>query len=162
MNVSVKYVFAFKDNVFEIPLKQINESRFVKPELSNQTGLMMEIAYYINERKPYKIARIVFGKISLNDNGVYDFEKTHISEENSIKLEYSFASIYGEGKPLPIPIAPVIPTEKEIDIIKTHLNKKYPSLLQNSPHAITDSILRSKSIHEENIKKMKKSHKKKG
>lgn len=162
MGVSIKYVFVFNDNVFEIPLKQINESRFVKSELSNQTGLMMEIACHIKDRKPYEIAIIVFERISIDENGVYDFEKKHFSEENSIKLEYVFAGLYSDGKPLPIPIAPAIPTDKEVEIIKTHLNKKYLSLLLNSPHAITDNILRSKRVHEENIVKMKQSHKKKG
>lgn len=148
------------NNVYEIPIKQIDAKKVVKLELSSQMVLMVTLAYETENRKPYRLGPIWFERVLFNANGIYDFKEEHLSEKNQVLLKYAMSGITtGESRPLPIPPAPVIPSEKEIHTIKTYLNRKYPLLLKNSPDAINDSIRRSKKIHEENIKKLKESHK---
>ncbi|MCC3357757.1 hypothetical protein [Bacillus sp. REN16] len=147
-------------NVYEIPIKQIDANKVVKEEISNQMVLMVTLAYETENRKPYQLGPIWFERVVFDENGVYDFSDDHLSEKNHVLLEYAMSGITtGENSPLPIPPAPIIPSENESQAIKTYLNKKYPLLLKNSPDAINNSIRRSKQIHEENIKKLKKSHK---
>src|SRR5699024_11594090 len=85
---------------------------------------------------------------------------TSTSENLQVKLEYIFSDFsVDEIKALPIPIAPSIPTNEEILIIKTYLDNKYPLLLKNSPRAMEDSIYRMKNIHKKEIETFKESHK---
>lgn len=145
--------------VYEIPVKQIDEGKVEKPNLSNQEVLMVTLAYETENRKSYRLVQIRFERVVFNENGICDFKEEHLSDKNRVLLEYAMSGIStGESQPLPIPPAPIIPSEKEIQSIKSYLNRKYPLLLKNSPDAINDSIRKSKKVHEENIKKLKESH----
>ena len=121
----------------------------------------MEIIYETENKKPFKIVNMNFNKITFDKHGVYDVNNTSTSKNFQVKLEYIFSdfSNLDEIKALPIPIAPSIPTDEEILIIKTYLDNKYPLLLKNSPRAIEDSIYRMKKIHKKEIETFKESHK---
>lgn len=43
-----------------------------KPELANQTLLMMQLVDETENRKPYKILDISFENVSFDENGKYD------------------------------------------------------------------------------------------
>lgn len=73
-----------------------------------------------------------------------------------MKLEYVMSGFDScEQGPLPIPRAPIIPSEKEIQVIETYLNSKYPLLLKNSPSSINDSVWLSKKFTKKILKNLK-------
>ncbi|SLL37277.1 Uncharacterised protein [Mycobacteroides abscessus subsp. abscessus] len=158
----IKYLCVSKGKVVEIPVSKIKNSKMIKTELSGETVLMMEMIYETENRKPFKIGKIHFDKVTFNQDGIYDIQATS-TKYFQIKLEYAFSDIHNtiESKSLPIPIAPCIPTEEEIQAIKIYIDRKYPFLLINSPRVIENSISKSKEIHKEEIKKFKESHRNK-
>lgn len=151
----VKYLYVLDGVVYEIPISRIKNGEVVNVELAGKTVLMMELIYETKDRKPFKLSRIVFEDIIFDCDGIYNFGDSIASK--SI-IEYAFSGIGMESAPLPIPIAPTIPTEEVISI-KNYLNRKYPYLLINSPVAIEQSIAKSIEHHKERINKMKESHK---
>ncbi len=156
--MSVKYICILDETIYEIPVSKIKNGRFPKPELAGQTVIMMEMIYQIKDRRPFKIVRIIFNRVSFDENGIYDIHADSVSKEFGVKLEYIF-QLDQYSEPLPIPIAPILPTKKEIATIKLYLNRKYTALLENSPNAIEYSIALLKDRHEKEIKMMKESHK---
>ncbi len=132
-----------------------------KKELSGETVLKMDMIYETENRKPLKIVNINFSKITFDQHGVYDVNNTSTSKNFQVKPEYVFSDIShpDEIMELPIPIAPSLPTDEEILIIKTYLDKKYPLLLTSSPRAMESSIAWLEEIHKREIEKFKESHK---
>src|SRR5699024_3901109 len=148
----IKYLCILKDKVVEIPVSKIKNGNMIKKELSGETVLKVEMIYETENRKPSKIVNMNFNKITLDKHGDYDVNSTSKSDNLQVKLEYIFSDFsVDEIKALPIPIAPSIPTNEEILIIKTYLDNKYPLLLKNSPRAMEDSIYRMKNIHKKEI-----------
>lgn len=158
MSVSYKIICVYDNKVFEIPKTKIENGKMKSNKLAGKTVLKMELIYKIKNRKPFLPIRILFNKVTFDNDGIYDIE--YSSKENNIKMEYAFADILNglESSPLPIPIAPTIPTENEIELFKEYLNLKYPALLENEPYAIENAIIISKERHKENIQKLIKSH----
>lgn len=148
------------EEVYEIPFYKIKNDKFPRAELACQTVIMMEMTYETRNRKPFKINRITFDRVSFDDQGIYDSRGASNTKEFGVKLEYLFFNLYETFDPLPIPIAPIIPTEKEIAAIKAYLDRKYPALLRNSPTAIEHWILKRIENHRKEIKMMKASHRK--
>lgn len=165
MGVSMKVLCIHNDEVFEIPLTKIKDGKMVKSELAGQTVLMLQISHSTKNRKPYDIFKIDFLKVSFDKNGIYDFRAEMLSEEGFRDFAYVsnwLTEALGEkSKPLPIPKAPVLPSDHEVNLIKTHLNKKYPKLLENKPHAIEFAIAQEKELYNEKIEKLKRSYKNK-
>src|SRR5690625_2380188 len=157
----IKYLCILKDKVVEIPISKIKNGKKIKKELSGKAVLKVEMIYETENRKPFKIVNMNFNKITFDKYGVYDVNNASISKNFQVKLEYIFSdfSNVDEIKALPIPIAPSIPTNEEILIIKTYLDNKYPLLLKNSPKAMENSIYRMRKIHEKEINTFKESHK---
>lgn len=119
----------------------------------------MEMVYETKDRKPFKLQRISFFEADFDGEGIYDFSDEAASKEMGIELEYIFYDIWtGDNTPLPIPIFPVIPSKDEIKILKNYLNDNYPHLLNNSPAALENYVRNRKRKHEENIERMKRSH----
>jgi hypothetical protein len=56
----------------EIPISKIKNGVMEKPELANQTLLMMQLVDETENRKPYKILHISFENVSFAENGKYD------------------------------------------------------------------------------------------
>lgn len=157
----IKFLCILKDQVVEIPVSKIKNGRMIKKELAGESVLKVEMIYETENRKPFKIVNMNFYKITFDKHGIYDVNNTSTSKAFQVKLEYIFSDFSNsdEIKTLPIPIAPSIPTDKEILIFKTYLDKKYPSLLMNSPRAIEDSIYQMNKVHKKELKKFKESHK---
>jgi hypothetical protein len=154
----MKIVCIAENCVVEIPESKTKGNKWIKPELANKSTLTVEISYETENRKPFKIIHLGFDRISFNEQGIYNFEEAMISEEARVNSDYMW-SFLSEKKPLPIPIAPVIPTKEEMLTIKNYLNNKYPLLLKNTPDAIELTIDRIKERHNENIENFKKSNK---
>lgn len=158
LGVSIKYICVFENTVHEIPLTKVKDGKMEAPIFSNQSVLKMEMVYETKNRKPNKILRIIFNNILFNSDGIYDYGAASVSKEFQVKLEYIMSGIGLESSPLPIPIAPVIPSNKEVELLKNHLNNKYPLLLFNSPYALEEAINQSKVQHQEDVVKMKDTH----
>lgn len=156
----IKFLCVLDGVIHEVPIYKMKNGKMVKPELADKTVIMMEIVYETKDRKPFKIMRINFSKAYFDDRGIHDIESVSNSKEIGIKLEYIFSDFSEEPNPLPIPIAPELPTEKEVALIVSYLNRKYPYLLINSPTAIEQAVSESKENHKKEIRKMKLSHKK--
>lgn len=160
MRLKVLYITERKGKLIAetIPLTKINAAIggvLEVPKLSNSTGLRVEMIYDTDENKePSNILRIVFDRISFDENG-----KNEIIPEDGqvgVKINYALYSNLSDS-PLPVPIAPHLPTTEEIVVIKQHLNNKFPQLLTN-PYVIEEFILNIKHSHQEDIKLFKKSH----
>ncbi|OEH53938.1 hypothetical protein AQ616_15810 [Oceanobacillus sp. E9] len=163
---SVKCLYVYNNNVYEIPRSRIKDGKKIEKKLTGKTVLEMEIIYSIEDRKPKKFLRILFNRVTFNSNGIYDFGSDSLTEQNRVQLEYAFRDITealshhkkSELSPLPIPKAPIIPSEEEIVTIKSYLNRKYPNLLNDSPYAIEYTIKKAKENHKEKIRVMKDSY----
>lgn len=156
----VKYICVTDEAVYEIPFYQIKGGKFPRRELASQTVIMMEMTYETKNRRPFTIIRIVFERVTFDKHGIYDARAVSDSEEFAVKRAYTLSQLDEITDPLPIPIAPVILTEIEINAIKAYLNRKYPALLKNAPSAIEEWIAVSKEKHVAEIKQMKVSHRK--
>jgi len=162
----IKYVCVSEGKAYEIPLSKIKDGKVFDSRLSDQTVLRMELVYVTQNRNPYEIVRILFDRIAFDKAGIYDIGAAVLSDEFRVEFDYAtrestklISEITGTTPhPLPIPKAPIIPTNEDIAIIKAYLNKKYPLLLKNSPSALEESIQIAKEHHKEKIKQMKKSY----
>ena len=155
-----KFICFLEDEVYEIPVYKIKDAKMFKPELANQSVIMMNIIYETKNRRPNELFHVNFSKPTFVEDGVYDYGAESTSDRMAVMLEYVFVPLLSEEvDALPIPPAPVIPTEKELEIFKTYLNEKYPNLLLNSPDMIERCVGQSKQRHQEKIELMKKSHK---
>jgi len=61
-----------EEKIVEIPISKIKNGVMEKPELANQTLLMMQLVDETENRKPYKILHISFENVSFAENGKYD------------------------------------------------------------------------------------------
>jgi len=156
--MGMKYLCVYDGNVYEIPVYKIKDGKFPKKELAGKTVIMMEMIYETKNRRPYKIVRIAFDRVSFDEHGIYDVGKDDTSKVIDVKLEYMYSRYHKSTEPLPIPIAPVIPTDEEVNIIKEHLRKKYPVLYQNSSNVIEEWIQDAQEQHQKEIRMMKESH----
>jgi hypothetical protein len=156
--MGMKIICITENDAVEIPESKRKNEKWMKPDLANKSVLMVEISYETENRKPFKIIHLGFDRISFNEQGIYDFQEAMISEEARVKSDYMW-SFLSDNKPLPIPIAPAIPTEDELKKIKSYLNEKYPLLLENTPEAFELTIDRIKDRHNENITTFKKTNK---
>lgn len=156
--MGMKYLCVYDGNVYEIPVYKIKDGKFPKKELAGKTVIMMEMIYETKNRRPYKITRIAFDRVSFDNNGIYDVGKEDTSEVIGVKLEYMYSKLHKTSEPLPIPIAPVIPSDEEVKIIKDYLRKKYPILYENSSNVIEEWINNAKEQHQKEIRMMKESH----
>lgn len=156
--MGIKYLCVYDGNVYEIPVYKIKDGKFPKKELAGRTVIMMEMIYETKNRRPYKIVRVAFDRVSFDENGIYDVRKDSASEVIGVKLEYMYSKFHKKNEPLPIPIAPVIPSGEEVKIIKEYLKKKYPILYANSSNAIEEWIEEAKEQHQKEIVMMKESH----
>jgi|SRR5690625_1784666 len=155
-----KFICLLEDEMYEIPVYKMKDSKMFKPELANQTVIMMTIIYETKNRRPNELLHVEFSKPTFDENGVYDYGAESTSDRMSVMLEYVFAPLLSEEVDvLPIPPAPVIPTKKEVEVFKKYLNEKYSNLLLNSPDIIERCVAQSKQRHKEQIEIMKKSHK---
>lgn len=157
-SMGIKYLCVFDGNVYEIPVYKIKDGKFPKKELAGKTVIMMEMIYETKNRRPYKIVRIAFDRVSFDDEGIYDVRKDSASEVIGVKLEYMYSKLNKKLDPLPIPIAPVIPTDEEVKIIKAYISKKYPILCKNSSNIIEKWIKEANEQHKKEIDMMKESH----
>ena len=154
----VKYICVVDGEVSEIPFYKVKNGQFPKPEFANKTGIMMEMVYETRNRKPYKIYRVVFEHVTFDEQGIYNSRTSENQRKFCVKLKYLFTDLYEPLEPLPIPIAPIIPTDDEITALKDYINRKYPALLKNSPTIIEDRIAESKKNYAKELQKMKDSH----
>lgn len=157
----VKYLCLLDEEVYEIPSSKVKNGKFLKEELAGRTAMMMEMTYETENRRPFKINRVVFERAAFDEHGIYDSNHPANLKKFCIKLKYLYFALYDCSEPLPIPSAPVVPTEKELAIFKAYLYRKYPALLKNSPAAIEDWIAKSLEIHKKEIEMLKASHRKK-
>lgn len=163
MGISFKYLSITDDKLYEIPKTKISDGKMFKIELAGKTVLNVGLYYEVKDRKPFKVIRFDFNRVSFDKNGVYDYEKEFLSGEGRREMAYvsNFHDNGDEPFPLPIPKALASPTEIEINTIKEYLNRKYPSLLNNSPNAIEIAIMEEVERYQKKINRLKKSHKRK-
>lgn len=161
----LKNLCVFNGTVYEIPLNKRKDGKIIETKLSKQTVLNVELVYLTQNRKPYELIRVTFNRITFDNNGVYDVEKAMMTDEFHVEMQYigrkAFEGINSLGEdstPLPIPRAPIIPSEDEINNLKAFLNQKYPLLMENSPYAIEAAIKKEQERHKERIAQMKKSY----
>lgn len=157
----IKYLCVLKDEVVELPVSRIEDGIVTKKELANKTVLKVEMIYETENRKPAYLKRIIFDRATFDSHGVYNFFNESSENEFKTKLEYIFSDLYNSNdrSSLPIPVAPTIPTDEEIEIFKHYVNRKYPLLLKNSPLAFENAIYKSKAKHKEEMIAFKESHK---
>ena len=159
MSFSSKYLCVNGSDVYQIPLKQINNNRIEKEELRNLTSLMVTVLYELKDKKPYEVRNVWFERITFNEKGVHEILLN--SPKISTQMTYAFHGFMGnDDKELPVPVALVEPTQQELEALKKHLNNKYPLLLKRNPYAIEMELMEQKSKHEKDVKLFKETHNK--
>lgn len=145
----IKWMYISKEGeVFKVPHPKDGMFKAI-PQLASQTVLEVCLYYETKDRKPWKMLRVDFDRITLNNNGQYlSQSETHGSLRNF--LEYGLITpeqLSEKQDPWVIPKAPVIPNKIEKEVLIHFLKDKYPLLWQNSPEAIEIAILNRKNVH---------------
>lgn len=152
-----KMLFVQSGKIQEIPTVKKEGHAIVDKKLANTTGLLTTIIYETKNRRPYKIVRIDFERISFNENGIYSYSEQILSENFRIKLNYAIGG-YDDLRTLPVPIAPELPNKNELALMKRYINDKYSILLENDPFVFESTMKKLTTQHMNDIQQMKKSH----
>ena len=157
----VRYFYIYDNKATTIPLKQVNytlkkDDTPSMPELANTNGLVAAF-FYTKE----KIINVTFFRIRINEDGRWNFKDSIYADRTYIitALKYLNYSLGLEIEPLPEAIKPCIPTDNEINIIKSFINAYYPFLLRNDVQCILEDKIRElEEEYANNIMLFKRSH----
>ncbi|MHB1167510.1 MAG: hypothetical protein ACYC3E_01200 [Carboxydocellales bacterium] len=129
------------------------------PDLAGESILEVSIFYETKERKPWRIFRFDFERITLNSEGQFILtgNEVHRSMRNFNIFAFSTVEdISQRSGPLPIPNAPIIPNEIEKKALISYLKGKYSVLWENSWNVLEQHIRDAHQRHENQIKTIKK------
>lgn len=137
--------------IWHVPMKQIKTKQIVNKSFKNTSALITEIMYLLEDGKPKYILNIYYNRVTFDLNGKAYFDINQDNNQNF--FEYlSHDKVSNNNQILP---EPVLPNDREVFMIKTYLNSRYPSLLDNTPYAVEQSINEKKEMYNEHVKILK-------
>ncbi len=124
------------------------------PQLAGEDVLEVILYYRNKDRKPHKLVMVEFDRFHLDSQGNYVQ-----TEEDRKRIFHNFFS-FGmanllegieekEDKPLPIPVAPIIPTIAEKKALYDYINEKLPNFTTDAPYVVENRIKAVKEKYEE-------------
>ena len=156
----IKFLFiSGEGEVYLIPVSKGSVYKAV-PSLANQSVLVVELLYEVENRNPWRLIYVGFDRIQLDGHGQY----VPTVEERGSKFynicHFGLASAEELSKreePIAIPKALVVPNAKEKDTLISFMKRKYPSLWENSPEAVELSIQSRLDTHSDLVNLVKES-----
>ncbi|SFS40837.1 hypothetical protein [Paenibacillus sp. 453mf] len=133
------------------------------PQLAGEEVLEVILYYRNKDRKPHKLLMVEFDRFHLDPDGNY--KQTEEDRKRAIHnfLSFGMADLHErievEDKPLPIPVAPIIPTTAEKKSLYDYINVKLPSFSDDAPYVVESKIIAAKEKYEEFKSMVKKSNK---
>ncbi len=106
---------------------------------------------------------VEFDRFHLDSDGNY--KQTEEDRKRAIHnfLSFGMADLHEEieveDKPLPVPVAPIIPTTAEKKSLYDYINEKLPSFSDDAPYVVESKIKAAKEKYEEFKSIAKKSNK---
>lgn len=145
------------DKIIKISQPKNNRYKSV-PQLANQDVLAVILYYENKDRKPDQLLTVEFNRFRLDSDGNYEVTEADRKREFHNFLAFGMPSLLEEGdKPLPIPVAPIIPTDTEKKLLYSYINEKLPNLAADAPYVVERRIKAMKEKYEEFKSMAKKS-----
>lgn len=135
------------------------------PELSGQEILLVGIIYETLKRKPVRLLAVNFSRFRLDSIGGYTITDEEVNKAmyNFFHFGYSTAEDLAQrDMPLPIPKAPVIPTDKEKEVLYNYFRSNLFALAHEVPRIVEREILSLKETHQEHLNLIKTANKLRG
>ena len=156
----IKFLFiSGEGEVYPIPVSKGSVYKAV-PSLANQSVLVVELLYEVENRNPWRLIYVGFDRIQLDGHGQYLLTVEERESEFYNICHFGLASAEELSKregPIAIPIALVIPNAKEKDTLISFMKRKYPSLWENSPEVVELYIQSRLHIHSDLVNLVKES-----
>lgn len=156
-----RYLFISNgDKIIKISQPKNHKYKSV-PQLANQDVLEVILYYKNKDRKPHELLTIGFDRFRLDSNGNY--EETEADRKRAFHNFFAFGmpslleEVEAEDKPLPIPVAPIVPTDNEKRLLYSYINEKLPNLAADAPYVVESKIKASREKYEEFKNMAKKS-----
>ncbi|MNW36518.1 hypothetical protein D3C74_135310 [compost metagenome] len=133
------------------------------PQLAGEEVLEVILYYRNKDRKPHKLLMVEFDRFHLDSDGNY--KQTEEDRKRAIHnfLSFGMADLHEgievEDKPLPIPVAPILPTTAEKKSLYDYINEKLPSFSDDAPYVVESKIKAANEKYEEFKSMAKKSNK---
>ncbi|MFC9707272.1 hypothetical protein ACFTRD_03850 [Paenibacillus sp. NPDC056933] len=133
------------------------------PRLAGEDVLEVILYYRNKDRKPHKLLMVEFDRFHLDSQGNY--KQTEEDRKRAIHNFLSFGMVdllegaEVEDKPLPIPVAPIIPTSAEKRLLYDYINEKLPNFSDDAPYVVESRIKSVKEKYEEFKSMAKRSRK---
>jgi hypothetical protein len=158
----VKWLYISEDaKVYALPNPKQNDFKPV-PELANKNVLMISVGYETHNKRPYRLISIQFDRVSLDHSGKFILTDEIVQSKLRNFLEFgseTAESLSIREEPLPIPDAPILPNEKEIEALKEYLKINYPALFEYCDYMIAIEIERQDVIYHKNLMILKEAAK---
>lgn len=134
------------------------------PQFANQDVLKVILYYENKDRKPSRLVLVEFDRMHLDSNGLYVLTDADRKRRLHNFFEFGILSIIGESedeKTVSIPVAPIIPNDKEKKVLYDYLANKLPVLAKDAPYIVEERIRSLNEKYEEykNIAKNSKKYK---
>ncbi|KAF6628670.1 hypothetical protein H6F38_19285 [Paenibacillus sp. EKM208P] len=161
--IQSRYLFiSCEGKVVKIARPKVHKYKSV-PQLAGEDVLEVILYYRNKDRKPHKLLMVEFDRFHLDSQGNY--KQTEEDRKRAIHNFFSFGmadlikGIEVDNQPLPIPVAPIIPTTAEKRSLYDYINEKIPSFSDDAPYVVESKIKAVKEKYEE-FKSMAKKSKK--
>ncbi|MFL0198508.1 hypothetical protein ACJDU8_23550 [Clostridium sp. WILCCON 0269] len=107
--------------------KRIYEMNKSTLKLANQNLLQVMLIYDTYNRKPSKLIKVEFDRITVDSNSFIIYSESSFEfENNTVNYIFSDANELALLNKLPLPRAPVIPNQHEKVSLYEFIDKKYP------------------------------------
>ncbi|WP_374019097.1 hypothetical protein ABU162_04990 [Paenibacillus thiaminolyticus] len=147
--------------VYRVPKPKNHVYKSIR-ELAGQEVLRIILYFEIKERNPFKLLLIEFERITLDLNGGYQLLQAEMSKALYNFFEFGLTTpeeLAEKDTPLAIPMAPVIPTNREKEALYNYLKEKFKPLYVDAPYIMEMRINSLKKIHKEYIDLVKQAMK---
>ncbi|WP_373844437.1 hypothetical protein [Clostridium sp.] len=133
--------------------KRIYEMNKSILKLANQNLLQVMLIYDTYNRKPHKLIKVEFNRITLNsDSFIVHDENLFEFENNTVDYMFSDANKLSLLDKIPLPRAPVIPSQYEKNSLYKFINEKYPIFYIPCTYLTEKYIKDKNNIYNENKK----------
>ncbi|EES73360.1 MULTISPECIES: hypothetical protein [Paenibacillus] len=149
-----RYLFISSNGDKIIKISQPKNHKYKSvPQLANQNVLEVILFYKNKDRKPHQLLTVEFDRFRLDSNGNY--EETEVDRKRAFHNFFAFGmpslleEVEVDDKPLPIPVAPIVPTDSEKRSLYSYINEKLPNLAAAAPYVVESKIKASREKYEE-------------
>lgn len=131
-----------ENKIYKVPYPKNGRFKKIK-DLSEQDVLKVIVYYRTKNRKPDKLVRIEFDRITLDSNGVY--EETDVRKRRMLRNAFKFIynmpqQLSDNNSPIKLPLAHSVPSYIEKIALYEYLNQNFPNLGNDAPIIVENEI----------------------